>query len=657
MKKNYLPPFFVILLGIASFGVLTSLIIFSKSNVLIISLLFLFILFYLYVFILQEKRNEEGVNEEIEYVNHQAEESLTSLLDQMPVGVIKLDLSSGEVEWLNPYAELILSNEEGEISLELIQTVIKASVGNPGSYATLGETRYVVHMDKASGVLYFFDVSGEYEATVELVTSRPVIGIVSVDNYDDLEDETSESDISNINSFIANFVSEFARKYAMFSRRVSMDRFYLFTDYTVLESLMSDKFSVINAFREEAKQRQLPLTLSMGFSYGDGNHDEIGKVALLNLNLAEVRGGDQVVVKENHDTKNPIYFGGGSAGSIKRTRTRTRAMMTAISDKIRSVDQVFVVGHKNLDMDALGSAVGMQLFASNITENSYAVYDQDHMSADIERAVIHLKKEGVTKLLSVKDAIEMVTKRSLLILVDHSKTALTLSKEFYDLFTQTIVIDHHRRDQDFPDNAVITYIESGASSACELVTELIQFQNSKKNRLSHMQASVLMGGMMLDTKNFTTRVTSRTFDVASYLRTRGSDSITIQEIAATDFDEYREVNELILEGHKLGSEVLIAEAKDSKCYDTVVISKAADALLAMSGIEASFVLAKNIQGFISISARSRSKINVQRIMEELGGGGHFNLAAAQIKDMTLSETGKKLTEIILNEINQKEKEE
>ena len=657
MKKNYLPPFFVILLGIASFGVLTSLIIFSKSKVLIISLLFLFILFYLYLFILQEKRNKEGVNEEIEYVNHQAEESLTSLLDQMPVGVIKLDLSSGEVEWLNPYAELILSNEEGEISLELIQTVIKASVGNPGSYATLGETRYVVHMDKASGVLYFFDVSGEYEATVELVTSRPVIGIVSVDNYDDLEDETSESDISNINSFIANFVSEFARKYAMFSRRVSMDRFYLFTDYTVLESLMSDKFSVINAFREEAKQRQLPLTLSMGFSYGDGNHDEIGKVALLNLNLAEVRGGDQVVVKENHDTKNPIYFGGGSAGSIKRTRTRTRAMMTAISDKIRSVDQVFVVGHKNLDMDALGSAVGMQLFASNITENSYAVYDQDHMSADIERAVFYLKKEGVTKLLSVKDAIEMVTKRSLLILVDHSKTALTLSKEFYDLFTQTIVIDHHRRDQDFPDNAVITYIESGASSACELVTELIQFQNSKKNRLSHMQASVLMGGMMLDTKNFTTRVTSRTFDVASYLRTRGSDSVTIQEIGATDFDEYREVNELILEGHKLGSEVLIAEAKDSKCYDTVVISKAADALLAMSGIEASFVLAKNIQGFISISARSRSKINVQRIMEELGGGGHFNLAAAQIKDMTLSETGKKLTEIILNEINQKEKEE
>ena len=657
MKKNNLTPISAVLLGIATFGILTILIIFSQNNVVTISALFLFVLLYLLLFVWQKKQYEKSEIEQIQYVNHQAEDSLNTLLDQMPVGVLKLDLSSGEVEWFNPYAELILTTEEGEIDVDLIQTIIKASVGNPGSYANLGETRYAVHMDKVSGVLYFFDVSGEYEATVELVTSRPVIGVISVDNYDDLEDATSESDISHINSFVANFVSEFAGQYAMFSRRVGMDRFYLFTDYTVLEGLMNDKFSVIDAFREEAKQRQLPLTLSMGFSYGDGNHDEIGKVALRNLNLAEVRGGDQVVVKENDETKNPIYFGGGSAASVKRTRTRTRAMMTAISDKIRSVDQVFVVGHKNLDMDALGSAVGMQLFASNITENSYAVYDAEQMSPDIERAVNFLGKEGVTKLLPLTDAMRLVTKRSLLILVDHSKTALTLSKGFYELFTQTIVIDHHRRDQDFPENAVITYIESGASSASELVTELIQFQNSKKNRLSRMQASVLMAGMMLDTKNFTSRVTSRTFDVASYLRTRGSDSIAIQEIAATDFEEYREVNELILQGRKLSADVLIAQAKDSTTYDTVVISKAADAMLAMSGIEASFVLAKNTQGFISISARSRSKINVQRIMEELGGGGHFNLAAAQIENMGLSEVGDKLTQLVLDELKEKEKEE
>lgn len=650
-------PFFIFLFVGISFIIMTVLVIFLQNNLVTIACLFLLMVAFLLIFYFQKKSYQKTEIEQIQYVNHQAEDSLSSLLEQMPVGVVKLNMESSEIEWFNPYAELMLTTEDGEIDHSQVQEIIKTAISSPGIYANVGEKRYAVHLDKNSGVLYFFDVSGEYEATVELVTSRPVIGVISVDNYDDLENETSESDISHINSFVANYVAEFTGKHQMFSRRVTMDRFYLFTDYTVLEQLMQDKFSVIDTFREEAKQRELPLTMSMGLSYGDGDHEGIGKVALSNLNLAEVRGGDQVVVKENDETKNPIYFGGGTAASIKRTRTRTRAMMTAISEKLKSVDHVFVVGHKNLDMDALGSAVGMQLFSSNVLDESYVVYDAEQMSPDIHRAIQFLENEGVTKLLTLNQAMEIVTNRSLLIMVDHSKTALTLSKEFYDLFTQTIVIDHHRRDQDFPDNAVITYIESGASSASELVTELIQFQNSKKARLSRIQASVLMGGMMLDTKNFTSRVTSRTFDVASYLRTRGSDSIVIQELAATDFEEYRLVNELILQGQAVQPSILVAQAKDAKEYDIVVISKAADTMLAMSGIEASFVIAKNRQGDISISARSRSKINVQRIMEELGGGGHFNLAAARLTDMSLQEAGDKLKTVISNEIREKETEE
>ncbi|MFS9336360.1 DHH family phosphoesterase [Streptococcus peroris] len=657
MKKNEMNPFFIYLLVVITFLIMTIVVVFLQNNLVTIVCLFLLMIAFLLLFYFQKKCYQKTEIEQIQYINHQAEDSLSLLLEQMPVGVVKLNMESSEIEWFNPYAELMLTTEDGEINHSQVQEIFKTAISSPGIYANVGEKRYAVHLDNKSGVLYFFDVSGEYEATVELVTSRPVIGVISIDNYDDLEDETSDSDISHINSFVANFVAKFTGKYQMFSRRVTMDRFYLFTDYTVLEQLMQDKFSVIDTFREEAKQRDLPLTMSMGLSYGDGDHEGIGKVALSNLNLAEVRGGDQVVVKENDETKNPIYFGGGSAASIKRTRTRTRAMMTAISEKLRSVDRVFVVGHKNLDMDALGSAVGMQLFASNILDESYVVYDAEQMSPDIHRAIQFLENEGVTKLLPLNQAIEMVTNRSLLVMVDHSKTALTLSKNFYDLFTQTIIIDHHRRDQDFPENAVITYIESGASSASELVTELLQFQNSKKSRLSRMQASVLMGGMMLDTKNFTSRVTSRTFDVASYLRTRGSDSVVIQELAATDFEEYRLVNELILQGQAVQPSILVAQAKDDKEYDTVVISKAADTMLAMSGIEASFVIAKNSQGDISISARSRSKINVQRIMEELGGGGHFNLAAARLTDMSLQEAGDKLKTVISNELRAKETEE
>lgn len=650
-------PFFIYLLVVITFLIMTIVVVFLQNNLVTIVCLFLLMIAFLLLFYFQKKCYQKTEIEQIQYINHQAEDSLSLLLEQMPVGVVKLNMESSEIEWFNPYAELMLTTEDGEINHSQVQEIFKTAISSPGIYANVGEKRYAVHLDNKSGVLYFFDVSGEYEATVELVTSRPVIGVISIDNYDDLEDETSDSDISHINSFVANFVAKFTGKYQMFSRRVTMDRFYLFTDYTVLEQLMQDKFSVIDTFREEAKQRDLPLTMSMGLSYGDGDHEGIGKVALSNLNLAEVRGGDQVVVKENDETKNPIYFGGGSAASIKRTRTRTRAMMTAISEKLRSVDRVFVVGHKNLDMDALGSAVGMQLFASNVLDESYVVYDAEQMSPDIHRAIQFLENEGVTKLFPLNQAMGMATNRSLLVMVDHSKTALTLSKEFYDLFTQTIIIDHHRRDQDFPENAVITYIESGASSASELVTELLQFQNSKKSRLSRMQASVLMGGMMLDTKNFTSRVTSRTFDVASYLRTRGSDSVVIQELAATDFEEYRLVNELILQGQAVQPSILVAQAKDDKEYDTVVISKAADTMLAMSGIEASFVIAKNSQGDISISARSRSKINVQRIMEELGGGGHFNLAAARLTDMSLQEAGDRLKTVIFNEIREKETEE
>ena len=278
------------------------------------------------------------------------------------------------------------------------------------------------------------------------------------------------------------------------------------------------------------------------------------------------------------------------------------------------------------------------------------------MAQDIERAVGKIQSDGATKLVTVSDALRMVTDQSLLIMVDHSKTALTLSNDLYEKFHQVIVIDHHRRDEDFPENAMITYIESGASSASELVTELLQFQNSKKNRLNKIQASVLMAGIMLFTKNFSVRVTSRTFDVASYLRSRGSDSVLIQEISAINFDEYREVNELILNGQMVFPHIIVATGAADVPYGTVTISKAADSMLAMSKIEATFVIALNEQGSISISARSRSKVNVQKIMEQMGGGGHFNSAASQLADVTIDQVRAQLIDCIQEEV-QKDKEE
>ncbi|MBJ6745133.1 DHH family phosphoesterase [Streptococcus sp. 121] len=654
MKRFPLSPFHYFMIGIIFLGILSVVWQHSMNGIPIAITIILMGALVLLLLLDQEVIVSQVEEEQQKQLEDRVENSLANLINKIPIGIMKLNEETGQIDWYNPYAELIFAGEDGVLDMQTIQSVLESSQGEGSHYVAIGERTYAVHLDQSGHMVYFFDASSEYNAAEELATTRPVIGAISLDNYDDFRDGLSDSEVSSVNSFIADFVSRFADDYKMFYRRVDADRYYLFTDYTVLDQLMKDKFAIIDVFRSEAKEKNLPLTLSMGFAYGDGDHASIGKTALENLNLALVRGGDQAVVRENREGKNPIYFGGGSVSAVKRTRTRTRAMMTAISDKIRSADQVFIVGHRNLDLDALGASVGMQKFAEIQSEQAYAVYNPTELAPDIERAIKSLQAEEKTKLLTLEEAMPRVTRQSLLIMVDHSKINLTLSKEFYEQFSQTIVIDHHRRDENFPENVVITYIESGASSACELVTELIQFQNAKSNRLSKIQASILMAGIMLDTKNFSVQVTNRTFDVASYLRSRGSDSTFIKEIMATDFEEYRRVNELILQGQRLSPAIVLAVAPENIYHSTIELSKAADTILSMSGIEAAFVMSQLDPDTIGISARSRSRINVQRIMEEMGGGGHFNLAAAQLRGVDLSMVTTRLKDVIINETQEKE---
>lgn len=653
MKRFRFATIHLVMIGLILFGILAICVRLFQTESATLAAIFLALSLLVALLYYQKETYELSELEQIELLNDQTEVSLKSLLEQMPVGVVQFEQSTNEVEWFNPYAELIFTSEEGEFEDELIQKIIgNKREGDASQTFELNGNKYSSYIDSSSGIFYFFDTSMGNRQLGDAALLRPVIGIISIDNYDDVTDDLSDAEVSQINSFIANFISNFTKSNNIFYRRVDMDRFYFFTDYAVLSSLIDDKFTVLEAFRKQAKEgSELPLTLSIGVAYGDDNHQQIGQVALQNLNTALVRGGDQVVICENDEHKKPLYFGGGSVSTVKRTRTRTRAMMTAISDHIKNVDRVFVVGHRNLDMDALGSAIGMQFFASNIIEDAYAVYNPDEMSHDIARAVRRLQEDGKTNLISVNKALQLVTSQSLLIMVDHSKVDLTLSQELYNMFTDVIVVDHHRRDNNFPEKAILTFIESGASSASELVTELIQFQNAGK-RLSKIQASILMAGIMLDTKNFSASVTSRTFDVASYLKSQGSDSIEIQNISQTDFEEYRLVNELILKGRKLYDNIIIASGGDNVVYSKVVASKAADTMLSLAGIEATFVIVQVAPNKVAISARSRSKINVQRIMEELGGGGHFTLAACQLSDITVSQAEHLLFEIIENDLRE-----
>ena len=613
MKRFHFATIHLVMIGLILFGIATIFVRVLKSESALIFALFIIMVVVVALLHYQKTTYESLEIEQLDELNQDVEDSLKTLLGKMPVGVITFD-ENDHIEWFNPYAKLVLSDENGNFNKQLIADFISQKrKGSPSNVITVGDNKYAAFVDFDNKLTYFIDNVYDQDENADPNMTRPVIGIISVDNYDDVTGSLPDADVSKINTFVAGFISEFAKAKHIHYRRIEGDRFYFFTNYSVLTEFMDQKFSVLDDFRQQAQERGLPLTLSMGISFGTLKHDQIGQVALQNLNIALVRGGDQAVVKENDDHKELLYFGGGSVSTVKRSRTRTRAMMTAISDKLKTVEKVFVVGHKNLDMDALGATVGMAHFASQIVRKSYAVYDDTAMNADIERAVERLKEDGQSPLVTLSEAEELVNQQSLLIMVDHSKINLTLSKDFYDRFNEVIVVDHHRRDDDFPENAVLTFIESGASSACELVTELLQFQGAPE-RLSKIQASILMAGI----------------------------------------EEYRRINELILAGERITDDIIVASGDNPKCYNNVVISKAADTMLAMAGIEATFVVARTSDSTVNISARSHKTINVQRIMEKMGGGGHFNLAACQLRDCSVAQAKNKLIETIMGELAPKE---
>ena len=410
---------------------------------------------------------------------------------------------------------------------------------------------------------------------------------------------------------------------------------------------MDDKFEFLNAFREEATGKNFSLTLSIGMSYGLENFSKIGKTALDNLELALVRGGDQVVIKENINTAKPIYFGGNSASHTQKSRTRARAIATALRTIVLESENVFVMGHKYPDMDALGAAVATKIFANMNDKEAFIVYDEKQLLPDVERAIAKLNesKDGFAHIIRMDTARELKKSNSLLIMVDHSKTSQTMDYEFYKSFDKVVVIDHHRRDEDFPKNALLTYIESGASSASELVIEVLQYQNDQKQKMSKVEASIALAGISVDTQKFSKRTTARTFEAASFLRSQGADNNLIKKFLATEFDKYKKINEIVLNA-EFHDNIAIGIGLYRKMYDNVTIAKAADTLLNMVGIDASFTIVNHENGYVAVSARSSGDYNVQRIMEKFGGGGHFNNAAAQIYEKTPNEVKEDLLKLL-----------
>ena len=394
----------------------------------------------------------------------------------------------------------------------------------------------------------------------------------------------------------------------------------------------------------------------MGISYGEKNISLLSKLAQSNLDLALGRGGDQVVVKAKNEEAH--FFGGTTSPMEKRTRVRSRMIANALNDLISQSDQVFIAGHSPLDLDAFGSCLGILHIAKLNKKNGWVLFNDDQRKhlPDVLLNEIQKNNEIYDCLVNEKKALDLSNDNSLLILLDHSKISLSIAPNLYEkLKEKTIIIDHHRRGEEFPNNVLLSYIEPYASSTSELVTELLEYQSQDSQKISKLIATSLLSGIELDTKNFVSHTGTRTFDAASYLKLAGANMEMISQMNKQTPTEFIEQNNLINNLEILDNKFALVTGNDNEVYSNIVASQTANRLLNVSGIVASFVITLREDKKIGISARSDGNLNVQLIMEKMGGGGHLQNAATQVKGKSITEVKDNLINILNEEIINEDK--
>ncbi|MBO0411405.1 DHH family phosphoesterase [Enterococcus hulanensis] len=597
-------------------------------------------------------RIEISNQQKIQYASHRAQEALDYVSVEMPVGIITWD-DNNTFTWTNPAitesVQQLTKDDQQDMINELLQRAEKGK-----NIYKIDNILYHFDLNLEKRVVYLIDVTKEYTLENKEKQQQAVVGILSVDNYDDVIDRRDDKEVSNLNSFITTIISDWMDSYRIFYKRVNAERFFLFGRYDDLEKMIENNFDLLEHIRVSAEKQDMLITISMGISYGTESLEVIGDEAQNNLDIALVRGGDQVVVKNAAEGKKPVFYGGNSASAAKRTRVRSRAMSTALKNVFNQTGNVFVMGHRFPDMDAIGSAFGVACLARYHDKKVRIVINEEETIPDVERCLeeIHQNGELENLLISPEAAKKQRKAGDLLVMVDYHRPSLSIDQELYEQFENIVIIDHHRRGDEFPDNSLLTYIESSASSASELVTELIQFESNEQQKMSKMEATLLLAGITVDTKNFAVRTTARTFDVASYLKTCGADASLVQYLLSTDIQSYLEISKLVGESDYVRDDIVVATGTEDQKYDSVTAAKTADTLLSMVDINAAFVIIKRTDGVIAISARSSGTINVQRVMEVLGGGGHFTNAATQLENSTIAEAKQRLLEAINKQLTE-----
>lgn len=479
-----------------------------------------------------------------------------------------------------------------------------------------------------SPVLFVRDVTKLVKLTKNYEEESLVVGVIHIDNYMDISAIEDESKLAMINTNLRQPIVEWAEKYDMMIRRLRSDRFIVVLNEKIYQQLVEDKFEIINETRKKAHEMEVSITLSMSFARGTNNIKELNNMANDLLELAQSRGGDQVAVKRyGGDVK---YYGGNSEAVSKRSRVRVRVMAQALKEAILGSSQVFISGHKEMDFDAMGANLALSRIAQAYGKKVYIVSESGGIEPYLKNAMYAynpILKERHT-FISDEEACRLRKKNDLLIVVDyhnpiHCNAPLLLEKS-----ERVVVIDHHRRTENYIHKPLLVYIESGASSSCELITEFFPYLINDID-IGAEEATIMYLGILVDTNRFKMRTGFRTFEAAAQLKKLGVDPIEAEDFLKEDFSAFEAKANIFKYGKLYRDTLIIADVRDDQILSRTLMSMGADALLAIRDIEASFVIARTAENEVGISARSKGNVNVQRIMEEMHGGGHFSAAAVQ----------------------------
>lgn len=566
-------------------------------------------------------------------------------MNDLPIGIILYD-RLGKIEYINPFVER-LSRTERLIGLPLIEVFPELKLPTEEvekSVVQIQDRFYEVIHHEEERLYYLRDVTDLKKLETQIEDERAVLGFIHVDNYDEAGQGLSDQESTLLMSNVSGAISNWANEYDITLKKIESDKMFFVTHHSNLKRMMQSRFDILDVVREMTRQNKIPITLSIGVTSVGKSMIERAQNAQSALDIALARGGDQAAVQESERL---IFFGGKTNAVEKRTRVRARVISHAMSNLFRDSERIIVMGHQHPDMDAIGAAIGVVKFAAINERKAYIVLDDgEHRS--IERLLDAVREHETLGdvFISPEKALQWVDDPdTLLILVDTHRPSLAIEPRLLERAKRVVIIDHHRRGEDFVKDPVLVYLEPYASSTSELVTELLQYQERRLS-MDTLEATALLAGIVVDTKNFAFRAGSRTFEAASFLRRHGADLMMVQSLLKEDLNQYIKRAELIKTAELIDGSLAIAAGAEDEEYDQVLIAQAADTLLNMQDVSASFAIGRREDGLVAISARSQGEINVQVIMEELGGGGHMTNAACQLANVSVEEAKQRLIQVL-----------